>query len=570
MQKKTTANYLIPAIILLSVFLCYFINIAYLPLWDPDEPYYVEAGREMIQKNDYITPFFNYEPRLNKPIFFYWLQIFSGKIFGFNEFSARFPSFICGIALLWLIYKLGSLLYNKKTGLTAALISATSFEVYVLSRQAVTDMCLAFFMTLAIYGYASVQAEKQSEGKWYLFYIGTAFAVITKGPVGLLLPGGVIFIIMLIQKDFTIIKRMKVLKGILIFILIASPWYMAVLLKNGFHFFKVFIIENNLLRYVTPMYKHTGGIYYYIPVLILGFFPWIVLLVTEAGKNFNSLKSKKIAINDKKSGEAFALLLNIVWFSVYFLFFSFSGSKLPAYILGLFPALALFLASSLMVENKKKKSPSRLRNAFHYGYFWLLVIALMIIFKWAFFQNWSTIIPIVVILLIIAILTNVKKIRVLSSLLPDHNGSIFSSTVITTGFLFLTANLFLFPAMADYFPIKNVGEASSRLNFDKSAIIAYRYYEPSMVFYSGNKVVYAEHQEDLLKLIQDKKISYFFATIRHFRELPSSVQDHCSILSYGIRYRNRLRNFGALFSDRPEIVQNRALLLIRYSAGGGK
>jgi 4-amino-4-deoxy-L-arabinose transferase-like glycosyltransferase len=561
-KEKSTAWLLLSVLGALS--LCYVVNLGYLPLWDPDEPYYVESAREMVERGDLITPFFNYEPRLNKPVFFYWLQILSGKLFGFNELSARVPSFIAGIGLLLLIYKIGNLLYDKKTGLASMLIGATSFEIYVLSRQSVTDMCLAFFMTLAIYGYVSVYKAGKDNGKWYYLYIGTALAVITKGPVGLLLPGAVVFFIMLVQRDFSLIKRMHLFKGIIIFLAIASPWYFLVLMQHGFKFFKIFIIDNNLLRYVTPMYKHTGGIFYYIPVLLLGFFPWILFLTVSIMNHFKWMKEKKITLSGKKNPLSFASLLNITWFAVFFVFFSLSGSKLPAYILGLFPALSLATASGLVLNPRKKALNSYI--LFHYIYMGLVIGSMMLILRYCFFQGWMLIISISICLTVIAVSFNIFKLPLTGGNFSNRTyGTAFLATLFVMIGLLISANLLLFPKISEYFPTKALGYIAEHSHPESPEIIAYRYYEPSMVFYSHKKIVQVEKKEELERLTAKGKPFLTYMTLRHFKELPFNIQNDCRVISYGIRYRDRIRNIPDLLKSSNGGA-NRELLLIYYSA----
>ena len=567
MAKEKSTIWLL-LIVLGALIVCYAVNIGYLPLWDPDEPYYIESAREMVESGDLITPYFNYEPRLNKPVFFYWLQVLSGRLFGFNELSARFPSFLAGLAFLWLIYRIGSLLYDKKTGLIAMLIGATSFEIYVLSRQSVTDMCLAFFMTLAIYGYVSVYKAEKNDGKWYLFYIGTALAVITKGPVGLLLPGAVVFSIMLVQRDFSLIKKLHIIKGIIIFILIASPWYILVLIQHGFKFFRVFLIENNFLRFVTPMYKHTGGIWYYIPVLLLGFFPWVFFLLLSVHRHLNWMKEKKISLLGKKNPLSFSALLNIAWFAVYFIFFSISGSKLPAYILGLFPALSLLTASGLSLPHKRKTSC--IFVSIHYVYLGLVVVSLMLILRYCFFQDWMMIALFLLGLSTLAVLLNVFKIALFRDQMGQMHAITFTATLITTILLLISTNFFFFPKMREYFPIKTLGGIAEKSNIKSGEIIAYRYYEPSMVFYSHKRIIRIERAEEIEQFGEKGKAFFVYMMLRHFKELPQAMQSKCQVLSYGIRYQNRIKKISDLFNKSSSKTSGRELLLVRYPSLTGK
>jgi 4-amino-4-deoxy-L-arabinose transferase-like glycosyltransferase len=364
------------------------------------------------------------------------------------------------------------------------------------------------------------------------------------------------------QRDFSLIKKLHVIKGVIIFIMIASPWYILVLIQQGFKFFRVFIIENNFLRFVTPMYKHSGGIWYYIPVLLLGFFPWVIFLILSVLRCLKWMKDKNISLLGRKNPLSFSVLLNITWFALYFIFFSISGSKLPAYILGLFPALSLFTASGLSLYNKKKTS--RTFVVFHYVYLGLVVVSLILILRYSFFQDWLLIVLILFGLSALIILLNVFHIAFFKDLMTQSHARAFTATLITTIGLLITANFFFFPKMAEYFPIKALGGIAEKCNVESGEIIAYRYYEPSMVFYSHKRIIKIEIIEELEQLKEKGKPFFAYMTLRHFKELPQPMQGKCQVLSYGTRYRNRIKNLSVLFSKTTSKTSSRELLLIYY------
>jgi len=543
----------------------YMVNIGTMPLWNPDEPYYIEAAREMRESGDYITPHFNYEQRLNKPILFYWFQVISTSVFGYNEFAARFPSLLAGLGLLFLIYRLGCILYSRESGFVAFIIGATSLEVYVLSRQAVTDMSLAFFMTLALYGYITVRLRDEAgvKDRWYLIYIGTGLAVLTKGPVGLFLPAAIVFFMMLVERDFGFLKRMRLFRGILLFLLVTVPWYGAVLLKEGWEFFEIFIIRNNILRFLTPMYKHTGPIYYYIPILLLGFFPWAGFLFSSAYKHIKYYRRGRAKLLDFSSRFSFGFVFNCVWFLVFFIFFSLSGSKLPAYILGLFPAIAMITAVGF---TELQEAPTRTMRIFHYFYIAALSIILVLIMRASFFAGWDMLLPALLFLIITIVLLHVFSKKKLPY---GRVRSLWSFFVATAGFMIIfciIVNLLFFPRMRDYVPIKRLSSIVEMNRGENTAAIAHRCFKPSMVFYSKGRVHSTGNETELKIFLKKHRECFMFIRYTHWQELSKDIRERLEIVDYGVRYRDRIRRAGDVFENHDDLYQSRLMLLV-YCAG---
>ena len=332
------------------------------PLWNPDEGMHAATSKEMVLTGDWITPTFNGKPFYDKPVFYNWLVCLSFVILGFNEFAARLPSALLGTGCVALTYLFGRKMYGSGVGLLAAAILATSVEFIIICKAVVHDISLVFFVTLALYFfYSAYRDDRHRQIKLWLFYAALGFAVLSKGPVGLALPAMIIGLYLIVEKNMRFVGQMKIGWGILIFLAIASPWYILVSLKNP-GYFEYFFIKQNLGSFLSSDSRHPNPFYYYIPILFGGFFPWSCFLplafMYVARRKFQSIDTSP----------AFP----VIWFSVIFIFFSAAGSKLATYILPLFPAVSLLVALCWqeLLHNPREK----IRRGFLYSYLPLVVI----------------------------------------------------------------------------------------------------------------------------------------------------------------------------------------------------
>lgn len=216
-------------------------------------------------------------------------------------------------------------MFNERTGLISGLVLATSLEYFYLAKAAVTDITLTLFLTGALLAFLRRQ--------YYFFYVFSALATLTKGPIGLLFPVAIVFIWMTINHRFSELKHMKIPQGIFILSLMILPWYGVMYYIHGADFLEGFIGINNIARFTTAEHEKTSGWYFFMPILILGFFPWTALIF-QAIKE--SLKIK--GTNDYST----VVFLNI-WAMFIFVFFSISNTKLVTYILPVYPPLAILV-----------------------------------------------------------------------------------------------------------------------------------------------------------------------------------------------------------------------------------
>jgi 4-amino-4-deoxy-L-arabinose transferase-like glycosyltransferase len=345
--------------ILVLLFFCYllfFFHLGARPLWDGDEGMHATTSKEMVLSGDWITPTFNGERFYDKPVLYNWFVSLSFLIFGFTEFAARFPSALLGTGCVMVVYLLGRGLFGPGVGFLSGVILATSGELIVLSRVVVHDIALAFFMTLSLsFFYRGYQDERLRKRYLLLFYASAGFAVLAKGPVGVLLPSLIIGLFLLIRKRLSFLKELLTPPGILLFVAIAAPWYVLISLRNR-DYGSYFFIQQNLMNFLSSEARHRAPFYDYFPVVMGGFFPWSCFLPVALFRALRELFAK---------GDDRILFLTL-WFLVIFLFFSTASSKLPTYILPLFPAVSC-LVGLLWFDLLKTPTPG-LRRGFLFSF----------------------------------------------------------------------------------------------------------------------------------------------------------------------------------------------------------
>lgn len=294
-------------------------------LIDPDEGRYSEGSREMLVLKDYVIPHLNFKPRINKPGLFYWLTVISYKAFGINEFSARFPSALFGLILilgtyLWTHKEIG----ERKAYLSSLILLGTP-AIFIASRIAITDIVFTSFVIFSLFSFWSSHKNKRLAILGY-FFLGLSLA--TKGPAGFVIVILTLVVFSLWKRDKIYILRALNPWGILIFLIVGGLWYLALLNKIGWLEFKHFVFQETWGR-LGEGFVHRKSLYYYLPLVIGGFLPWSIFL----------LGFRKLDLKDN-------LIKFLVTFTLVTLFFfSICKTKLPTYILPIFPALAVIDAN---------------------------------------------------------------------------------------------------------------------------------------------------------------------------------------------------------------------------------
>ena len=350
-DSMTTTGRSHHALILLALLvlsgLLFFLRLGDMGLTDQDEGRNAEAGREMFESGDRLTPTFNGELRVAKPVFIYWLMEQSYRLFGVNEFAARFPSALFGVGLILIQYLFLVHQRDRTVALFGGLMLLLNLEILGLGRMALTDSVLIFFTTASLYGFWLGLHGEGVVRRWiWMFYIGMAIATLTKGPVGFAVPliAAVLYLTWTRrwpeywQKGFP-------LAGMLLFVLLAAPWYAAMFYVHGDAYASGAKVHT-IGRFLSPMEGHYGTIFFYLPVILVGFFPWSALLPIPL---YYTLKEwyliRRARIRPDSSGTSELDLFAALWVVGVFIFFTASSTRLPHYIGPLFPAAAILTAS---------------------------------------------------------------------------------------------------------------------------------------------------------------------------------------------------------------------------------
>ena len=347
-------------LLLLAVVLIWFGNLEYRKLIRPDEGRYAEIPREMVVSGDWTTPRLNELKYFEKPPLQYWATAVAYEVFGEHQWTSRIWAALTGFAGILLAWFAGARLFGRAAGIYAALLLGSSMLYSMMAHINTLDMGVTFFITLGIFSLLLAQKEEQAGQRrnWMLLaWAGLALAVLSKGLMGLILPGTALFLYSVLNRDITVWKRMHWFSGLLLFLLIAAPWFVLVIKANP-EFFERFFIYEHYTRFTTKVHGRFQPWYYFVPVLLLGMLPWTVLMLDTLLRTWRSSVQKAKAF----SPERFLL----VWAVFVYLFFSISDSKLPSYLLPMFPSLALLMGKQLA-----EMSARRL--------FWLTVPSLVVV-----------------------------------------------------------------------------------------------------------------------------------------------------------------------------------------------
>ena len=300
------------------------------------ESNYALTAKEMVLSGDWLSPQIYGHYWYDKPIFFYWLTALAYKMFGFTEFASRFFPALFGLAGLALAAWGGSKLDNERSGFCSALVLLSSVEFFLISKSVITDAVLFFFFSATLlFFYLGYRDGKASY--WYIMYAAAGFSVLTKGPIGVLLPGLIITLFLLWQRDWRMLKRMHLASGTLLFLAVAVPWYAAMYSLHGSDFINTFFGTHNFLRATVSEHPRDDVFYYYTLVNLLALFPWSGL-VPWAVYKWQQAGRPKLTEQQR-----FLLL----WALVVFVFFQCMATKYLTYTYPLLFPVSLLLGSLL-------------------------------------------------------------------------------------------------------------------------------------------------------------------------------------------------------------------------------
>lgn len=332
-----------------------------IPLIDPDEPRYASTAYNMVSGGNLIVPTFNDAPRINKPPLFYWMIAVSYKIFGINEFSARFPSVLAGIGTIFITFLMGKRLCGRRNGFWAGVILMTSPLFFFLSRCCITDMLLTFFVSASLYLFFVEYTEANSSNlRKLILYFCMGMAFLVKGPIGILLVLLIILGFMMCLRDISSIRRLWYLPGFLLFLGIICAWGIPFWLSIGSEHIIMLLTKETSGRFVAG-YAHPEPFYYYFPVFFVGYFPWSLFVCVALIRIVK--RRKTLTVEERKQVYFISL-----WLIITVAFFSLSRSKLMTYLLPVSPSVALL---TIMICKWEKE------DIFRIGFKWMIAILTM-------------------------------------------------------------------------------------------------------------------------------------------------------------------------------------------------
>ncbi len=339
-----------PGAILLLVLiygLLWFGTLNYRHLIPSDEGRYAEMAREMLVTGDWITPRYNGYKYFEKPPLQIWATATAFQVFGIGEWQARLWTGLTGFLTIRFIGFTGARLYSARAGWLGALVLASSPMWVISGHMNSLDMGLSAFLVMALCSLLLSQSyeSKTTSRNWmWACWVLMALATLSKGVIGVAIPGMVFVVYSITAWDWRIWKRLHFISGTALFLLITAPWFILVAERNS-EFLQFFFIHEHLQRFTETTHSRTGPIYYFVPLLLIGFLPWLAQIPGAI----------LLAWKERSSKFSSGWLL-VCWFAVIMGFFSLSQSKLPGYIIPVFPALAMLVGKYF----DKKLGPANL------------------------------------------------------------------------------------------------------------------------------------------------------------------------------------------------------------------
>lgn len=337
----------------------FFYGLGAFGLVGADEPRYAQVAREMLERHDWVTPTLNHQPWLEKPVLLYWEEIVAFHIFGVSDWAARVPSAFSATLMIAAIY-LFLRRFRPRSQMDGALMTASCAAVLGFARAAATDMPLAANFSIALLAWYAWYESR--DRRWLLIAYGfLGLATLAKGPVAAVFFALTVGAFVLVRWDGRLIRNSLWLPGVAVYLAVTLPWFVAVQLRNP-AFFRVFVLEHNLARFGTNLYRHRQPFWYFVPVVLIGLLPWTVFALAAVTETVRGWWAEGRRVFEGE--DAFDVFL-LLWLAIPVVFFSFSQSKLPGYILPALPAAPLLIASYVRRRFDSDQIASKVTVVFH-------------------------------------------------------------------------------------------------------------------------------------------------------------------------------------------------------------
>ena len=527
------------AALLSAAVLPYFLNLGVSSIWDANEAFYAQTPREMIESGDYVTPSFNFQLRMNKPVLSYWNVAAAYQLFGISEWSERLPIAIGAVVIIGTAFGLGRLIGGTMAGLVAALVLAASPRLVLLARRIIIDIHITMWMGLVLMFFALAET-KPARRRLYLclMYMAAGFGVLTKGPVAVFLPAVVFFVYLASQKRLGDLRHMMLPAGAVISLAIVVPWYYFLYLEHGWEYISSFIFGENLGRYAEAVGEQSRGMFFYVPVMLADLFPWSFMIPVALWWALRDARHDRVA------------RLLAVWIAVIVVFFSLSGTKEDLYILPIVPAEAALIGAMLARAIARQPGEAHLAAAMACGMTAVLLLVTGSAALWVFAvtDRYS--------LEGAALVGAVALAGGLISLVWVIRRSVFASMASTAGALVVMVWCIILCTLPDFERYKPVRPFSDiiRARASVGAIVgSYKFSLPSMVFYLHRPVMEVVLPDHLRAVFYSSSDVYFIMAEDEYTSIKERLPVETHVLARQPMFDLKPRNF-LEGSELPQFV----------------
>jgi 4-amino-4-deoxy-L-arabinose transferase-like glycosyltransferase len=468
--------YLLLFIVIIAL---YFYGLGSLPLLGPDEPRYAQVAREMFLRRDLITPTLGGHTWFEKSALLYWMLMAAFKVFGVHEWSARVGPAVCGLLTIGAVSYVSRVVERvaevNDFSFWSTLVAASSLGLIVFSRAASFDVVITMTTTWALAFFIIHELTDQKRSRSLIgFYVFVGLSLLAKGLVGIVIPFGVVGFYYLLRRRWpTRSVVLSLLWGIPLALAVSAVWYGPVIARHGWVFIDEFFVQHHFARYVSNKYHHPQPIYFYPAIILLLALPWTAFLVEALGK----VRSWVWRGDDSLS---IVRVFSLAWLLMPVLFFSFSGSKLPGYILPSLPATAFLIADRFIHSNSRW--PMRITG----------VICLVLAaggFVYVFRQGQISI-------LCAAAIAIPMLVAAVSSFFASREQAV--SRMVVGGSIFVLVSLVLIcaaPRVAQRESVRDLLRLADARGYTSAPVLAQRSADRSAQFYAHDRVVYNSEGE---------------------------------------------------------------------------
>ncbi len=541
-------------LLFLAIVAVYFYGLGNLPLVGPDEPRYAQVAREMFLRHDLITPTLGGHTWFEKPALLYWMMIASFKLFGVTEWAARLPAAVSGVLTVAAVFVVGRRVERDKDpdnelqsyAFWSALAAATTIGIVVFSRAASFDIVLTVTTTWALAFYVLYDLDEklaycsgvnQKLRRWFLvgLYTFIGLSLLAKGLVGIVIPLGVIGLYHLFQKRLPGRHLLiSLVWGLPLALAVAATWYAPVIRRHGWPFIDQFFIQHHFARYVSNKYHHSQPFYYYLLVVPLLALPWTAFLIDGLLQLRSWLRRTETAVPDCADDRLNRLtVFALAWFLFPLVFFSFSNSKLPGYILPILPAAALLVGRQLWrLRSDSRRWPLRTTAAL---YLLFAIVALA--------YSWRTgTLPTTFALLMAAPLLAAGCFAFLCASKPAASVVLMAGATVT---VLIVAMLCAAPAFAELESSKRLLQLADARGYSQAAIYGMQRRDRTPEFYAAGRVVYGADGEPIMyegpgQVIDESRkrqdVLLTFVPIGEVSKLTGMASAQTEVIGNNVRY----------------------------------